>query len=230
MNTALGGGFTSLLVDAIRVDRGLSYSVSTRLYMNRRAGLSVFSSFTSNESLRELVDVALEKMREYAAAGPSEDAVEKARRYLAGLFPLGLESHEALAEQVADALLDGAWPRAPGQVPQPHLGGDGGRGARDRGRALPGARRSAAHRGGRRGERPASAGGVVPDGGAAVGGVRVGARAPRLRNQTPHLRRPRQIGKTRNHAFEGGRVASGRSNVEAPRMARARPPQRTGPS
>jgi zinc protease len=107
MNTALGGGFTSLLVDAIRVDRGLSYSVSTRLYMNRRAGLSVFSSFTKNETLRELVDLALEKMREYASGGPSNDAVEKARRYLAGLFPLGLESHEALAEQVADALLDG---------------------------------------------------------------------------------------------------------------------------
>ena len=106
-NTALGGGFTSLLVDAIRVDRGLSYSVSTRLHMNRRAGLSVFSSFTKNETLRELVDLALEKMRAYAASGPSEDALEKARRYLAGLFPLGLESHEALAEQVADALLDG---------------------------------------------------------------------------------------------------------------------------
>jgi len=106
-NTALGGGFTSLLVDAIRVDRGLSYSVSTRLHMNRRAGLSVFSSFTKNETLRELVDVALEKMREYANSGPTQEALEKARRYLAGLFPLGLESHEALAEQIADALLDG---------------------------------------------------------------------------------------------------------------------------
>jgi zinc protease len=106
-NTALGGGFTSLLVDAIRVDRGLSYSVSTRLHMNRRAGLSVFASFTKNETLRALVDVALEQMRAYAETGPSEDALEKARRYLAGLFPLGLESHEALAEQIADALLDG---------------------------------------------------------------------------------------------------------------------------
>jgi len=106
-NTALGGGFTSLLVDAIRVDRGLSYSVSTRLHMNRRAGLSVFSSFTKNETLRELVDVALENMRGYARTGPSEEALEKARRYLAGLFPLGLESHEAIAEQVADAILDG---------------------------------------------------------------------------------------------------------------------------
>ena len=106
-NTILGGGFTSLLVDAIRVDRGLSYSVSTRLHMNRRAGLSIFSSFTKNETLRELVDVALEKMRAYAQSGPSEGALEKARRYLAGLFPLGLESHEALAEQIADALLDG---------------------------------------------------------------------------------------------------------------------------
>ena len=106
-NTALGGGFTSLLVDAIRVDRGLSYSVSSRLHMNRRAGLSVFASFTKNETLRELVDVSLDLMRKYAAQGPSDDSLEKAKKYLAGLFPLGLESHEALAEQVADALLDG---------------------------------------------------------------------------------------------------------------------------
>ena len=106
-NTALGGGFTSLLVDEIRVNRGLSYSVGTRLLMNRRAGLSVFSSFTKNETLRELVDVALEKMRSFAATGPSSDGLDKSRRYLAGLFPLGLESHEAVAEQIADVLLDG---------------------------------------------------------------------------------------------------------------------------
>ena len=106
-NTALGGGFTSLLVDAIRVDRGLSYSVSSRLLMNRRAGLAIFSSFTKNETLRELIDVALEKMHGYAQTGPSTDALHKARSYLAGLFPLGLESHEALAEQVSDAVLDG---------------------------------------------------------------------------------------------------------------------------
>jgi zinc protease len=106
-NTALGGGFTSVLVDAIRVDRGLSYSVSSRLHMNRRAGLCVFSSFTKNETLRELVDVALDLMRKYAGQGPSKESLEKVKKYLAGLFPLGLESHEALAEQVADALLDG---------------------------------------------------------------------------------------------------------------------------
>jgi zinc protease len=75
--------------------------------MNRRAGLCVFSSFTRNETLRELVDLALEKMRGYAQTGPSEEATDKARRYLAGLFPMGLESHEAIAEQIADAILDG---------------------------------------------------------------------------------------------------------------------------
>ena len=106
-NTALGGGFTSLLVDAIRVDRGLSYSVASRLSMNRHAGLSIFASFTKNETLRELVDVALEKMNGYARTGPSLDSLEKSKRYLAGLFPFGLEGHEALAEQVADAVLDG---------------------------------------------------------------------------------------------------------------------------
>jgi zinc protease len=106
-NAALGGGFTSLLVDAIRVDRGLSYSVSTRLLMARHAGLSAFASFTKNETLRDLIDVAFEKMTAYAKSGPSKEALEKAKSYLSGLFPLGLESHEALAEQVADAILDG---------------------------------------------------------------------------------------------------------------------------
>jgi len=106
-NSALGGAFTSVLVDAIRVDRGLSYSVSSRLLMYRHAGLSIFSSFTKNETLRALVDVALEKMHGYAKTGPTQDALDKTRTYLAGLFPLGLESHESLAEQVADAILDG---------------------------------------------------------------------------------------------------------------------------
>jgi zinc protease len=106
-NTALGGAFTSVLVDAIRVDRGLSYSVSSRLLMYRHAGLSIFSSFTKNDTLRALIDVALEKMHAYAKTGPTQDQLDKSRTYLAGLFPLGLESHEALAEQVADAILDG---------------------------------------------------------------------------------------------------------------------------
>ena len=106
-NAALGGGFTSLLVDAIRVERGLSYSVSSRLSMNRHAGLSLFSSFTKNETLRQLIDVALEKMRGYAASGPSADALAKSQRYLAGLFPFSLQGLEALAEQVSDSVLDG---------------------------------------------------------------------------------------------------------------------------
>jgi zinc protease len=107
MNTALGGGFTSVLVDAIRVDRGLSYSVSSRLLNYRAAGLSIFTSFTKNETLRELVDVALDQMRRYAASGPTPDALEKCRVYLAGLFPLGIESREALAEACVDSILDG---------------------------------------------------------------------------------------------------------------------------
>jgi zinc protease len=105
-NSALGGGFTSLLVDAIRVERGLSYSVSSRLAMNRHAGLTMFSSFTKNETLRQLLDVALEKMRGYAESGPSQEALEKSQRYLAGLFPFSLQGLEALAEQVSDAVLD----------------------------------------------------------------------------------------------------------------------------
>ncbi len=105
-NSALGGGFTSLLVDAIRVERGLSYSVASRLSMNRHAGLVLFSSFTKNETLRQLLEVALEKMRGYAEHGPTREQLEKSQRYMAGLFPFSLQGLEALAEQVSDAVLD----------------------------------------------------------------------------------------------------------------------------
>src|SRR5262249_8223652 len=92
-NTALGGGFTSVRVDATRVGGGLAYSVHARLQMTGGAGLRVFSSSTKNEPRREVVARAREKRRASAQPGPGGAAGEKARRYLAGLFPLGLESH-----------------------------------------------------------------------------------------------------------------------------------------
>jgi zinc protease len=102
-NAVLGGGFTSRLVEAIRVNRGLTYGVRSRFAVGRATGLFVVSSFTKNQSAGELVEVALEEMARFAEGGPGAEEVSRAASYLAGLFPLSLETHDQWADRITDA-------------------------------------------------------------------------------------------------------------------------------
>jgi len=106
-NAVFGGGFTSRLVEAIRVNRGLSYGVRSRFGMSRGAGLFFISSFTKTETAAELVQVALDEAARFADSGPSADELSRAQAWLAGLHPITLETHEQLAEKLADAWLYG---------------------------------------------------------------------------------------------------------------------------
>jgi zinc protease len=98
----LGGSFSSRLVDAIRVNRGLSYGVSSYLTESEAGGLFVVSSYTKNETLRELVDVAIEETARYRASGPGAEELSRAQRYFNGLFPLAMERGEQLARALAE--------------------------------------------------------------------------------------------------------------------------------
>jgi len=106
-NAVLGGGFTSRLVDAIRVNRGLSYGVRSRLATSRGAGLFTLSTFTKNETAGELVQVALDEIARYCDGGPTEVELERAASWLAGLYPMSLETHDQWAERLSDARLYG---------------------------------------------------------------------------------------------------------------------------
>jgi len=106
-NAVLGGGFTSRMVEAIRVNRGLSYGVRTRFAMSRSAGLFTFSSFTKNETAGELVEVALAEMSRFVEEGATAEEVARATAYLAGLFPLSLETHDQWADRLCDARICG---------------------------------------------------------------------------------------------------------------------------
>ncbi len=106
-NGVLGGGFTSRLVESIRVNRGLTYGVRSRFGVGRVTGLFAISSFTKNESAGELVEVALEEMTRFAASGPTAEEVSRAAGYLAGLFPLSLETHDQWADRITDAWIYG---------------------------------------------------------------------------------------------------------------------------
>ncbi len=103
----LGGGFTSRLMEAIRVNRGLSYGVRSRFATSATGGLFFVSTFTKVETTAEIIQVALDEIARFADGGPSADELDRMQSYLCGLFPLSLETHDQVAERLADLALYG---------------------------------------------------------------------------------------------------------------------------
>jgi zinc protease len=101
----LGGGFTSRLMEAIRVNRGLSYGVRSRFATSGSGGLFFISTFTKVETTADVVEVALEETARFCDGGPTAEELERMQSYLCGLFPLSLETHDQLAEKLADLAL-----------------------------------------------------------------------------------------------------------------------------
>jgi zinc protease len=104
-SAVLGGGFTSRLMEAIRVNRGLSYGVRCRFATSGSGGIFFVSTFTKVETTAEIVQVALDETARFCDGGPSEDELGRIQSYLCGLFPLSLETHDQLAEKLADLAL-----------------------------------------------------------------------------------------------------------------------------
>jgi zinc protease len=101
-NTILGAGFTSRLVDEIRVNKGLTYSISSQFAMYRNAGLFRINTFTRNETIRETVDEVLKVVEGLRNDGPKPEELEKSKAYLTGLYPLGLQAPDNLAARLLD--------------------------------------------------------------------------------------------------------------------------------
>lgn len=106
-SSILGGAFTSRLMEAIRVNRGLSYGVRSRFASSRVGGMFFISSFTKVETAGELAQVALDETRRFCDDGPTGEELERTKNYLCGLHPLSLETHDQLAERLADLELHG---------------------------------------------------------------------------------------------------------------------------
>jgi zinc protease len=102
-NTICGAGFTSRLVNSICVEQGLTYSISSRFQQNRSAGAFRISTFTRNEQLRKCVDAVLAEVKKLVDEGPTDAELDKSRNYLKGQFPLGLQSPDDLAAEIANA-------------------------------------------------------------------------------------------------------------------------------
>ena len=102
MNNILGGGgFSSRVVDSIRNERGLAYSVYTYFNADKSHGTFQFVMQTKNDSAREAMRIAREEIERIRREPVSEQELNDAKDYLTGSFPLRLDTTRKVANFLA---------------------------------------------------------------------------------------------------------------------------------
>ena len=97
MNYILGsGGFSSRLVEEIRIKRGLAYSVTSYFDAGKYPGSFQIILQTKNSSAREAISIAHQQMERIRKDSVSEKELEGAKKYLVGSFPLRLDTQGKL--------------------------------------------------------------------------------------------------------------------------------------
>lgn len=92
LDNILGGSMTSRLFQEVREKRGLAYSIYSISAPYRNFGISYVYAGTSNENLKQVVDLILEQFRKIKKHGVKKEELARAKEYLKGTLVLGLES------------------------------------------------------------------------------------------------------------------------------------------
>jgi zinc protease len=100
-NTLLGGGYSSRLNQEIRIKRGLSYGIGSRLDARKAGGVWSIGAQTKNESAPELVAVVLEEIRRIGDVAAPADELEARKLTVIGSVSRRLETTEDLASTLA---------------------------------------------------------------------------------------------------------------------------------
>ena len=102
-NTILGGGFTSQLIEELRIKRSLTYSAWSTFAARLTGGDFRLGTFTKTPTTTETLALALSVEGEFRSHAPARERLAKAKTYLRGQFPLRIESPDALAARLAEA-------------------------------------------------------------------------------------------------------------------------------
>ncbi len=98
MNYILGGGgFSSRLLNSIRTEAGLAYSVASFFTVNRDPGSFQVVMQTKNATARAAIERARAEIERIRNELVSEEEIAEARQYLTGSFPLRLDTNAEIA-------------------------------------------------------------------------------------------------------------------------------------
>lgn len=102
MNTILGGAFTSRLNMSLREKHGFTYGVSSGYAMRRYPGPFLISTAVQTEVTAAALTEILREVDRIRIAPVEGRELEDARNYLAGVFPLRLQTTEGVASRLAE--------------------------------------------------------------------------------------------------------------------------------
>ena len=95
-----GGGFSSRLMETLRVQKGLTYGVYTGLSYGEHLQTWGGGGQTKNESAGEFIRGIKEEMQKFVDEGATAEELDDAKAYLTGSYPLGFDSNAKIASQM----------------------------------------------------------------------------------------------------------------------------------
>jgi predicted Zn-dependent peptidase len=101
LNTLLGGGMSSRLVQEIREKRGKAYSVYSFSSSYKDVGYLGVYAGTSLESTEEVVELILKELKKLAAGEIKDEELSRTQGQLVGSMMLGLESTDSWMSHIA---------------------------------------------------------------------------------------------------------------------------------
>lgn len=105
LNLILGGSFSSRLNLNLRERNGFTYGVRSSFAPRRGPGPFAVSTSVENAVTAAATEEILREIEGIVEEGPTADEVEAATSYLAGVFPLRLETTGQIAARVAEMVV-----------------------------------------------------------------------------------------------------------------------------
>jgi len=107
MNQILGGGgFRSRLMEEVRVNRGLTYGISTFLVLFDHGPMMLGQFASSNDLVADAVEVLRAEWADMAENGVTADELAAAQTYLTGAYPLRFTGNGTIAGILAGMQID----------------------------------------------------------------------------------------------------------------------------
>ena len=96
-----GSGFASRLVEVIREEHGLAYSVYSYFSPMREAGPFMMGMQTRTDQVEQALSLLDSQLRKYLEEGPTEEELAASKSNVTGSFPLNLDSNSKLLGYIA---------------------------------------------------------------------------------------------------------------------------------
>jgi zinc protease len=106
-NQIFGGGYNSRLNTEVRLKSGLSYDASSNFTSFLRAGTFQASTFTRNEQTVPATKMVIAEIARMSATEATDEELNVARNYLAGVFTISSETPDRVADRVVTAAFFG---------------------------------------------------------------------------------------------------------------------------